>query len=195
MSSSVAWLVSFAVALAITIWVGRAAKGNVLGILIDGRGRFSLTNLQLTTWTLLILATFAGAFFATFEVPEIPQTLLMLLGMSAGGAVVSSAVKAGKDLDPKAKVAGAGTHVKSDGSQITISPKLSQVFLEEEGDQADEVVNISKFQHFLFAVVLAVVYVVMTFKESGFPDFPPEVLWLLGISHAGHIGAKVPNKQ
>lgn len=195
MDFSVAWLVSFAVALVLSVWAGKSAKGNPLGVLIDGRGRFSLTHLQLTMWTLLVLATFTGAFFSTWKIPDIPQTLLVLLGLASGGAVASGAVKATKDLDPGANVARAGLQDRSDGSQRTISAKLSQVFLKEEGDQADEVVDLPKFQHFLFALVLAVVYVVLTFQSSAFPDFPPEVLWLLGISHAGHIGAKVPNQR
>ena len=48
-----------------------------------------------------------------------------------------------------ARVARRGTFMLS-GNKGTkqIEPKLAQVYLEEEGDQADDTVNVTKFQNF-----------------------------------------------
>ena len=59
----VSWGISGAVFLAITIAVGLAATSRLDGILIDERGRYSLTHLQLCLWTIVILSLIAGVFF------------------------------------------------------------------------------------------------------------------------------------
>ena len=47
---------------------GRSTTGNNLGILIDGRGRFSLTRLQISLWTILTLSTVVGVSLATVKI-------------------------------------------------------------------------------------------------------------------------------
>ncbi len=86
-------------------------------------------------------------------------------------------------LDPK----------RADGLDYVVQPRPAQLFLEEEGREADQVVSITKFQNFVFTLVVAFAYVVLTIKAQDYPVLPQQVLWLIGISHAGYVAGKVPN--
>ena len=189
-----AFLIAAAALVLLAVWAGKATRKQALGILIDGRGRFSLSQLQIVMWTVLVVSVWVGLFFATYELAAIPQTLVVLMGISVGSAAAAGAVKSAKDLDPNAKVAVAGVHPMSSGP-TTLPPRLSQVVTEEEGDQADKTVSVTKFQNLVFTLFLGIAFLVMALKSRGFPEIPQEALWLLGVSHAGYVGGKMPNRQ
>src|SRR4051794_35249147 len=86
--------------------LGRAVKPtrSVVGILIDSRGRFSLTHFQLVAWTLVILPLISGVFWGRLlenvDAPlnfEIPSQVLGLLGITIGSSVAAGTVKSAKD--------------------------------------------------------------------------------------------------
>ncbi len=58
----VSWGISGAVLLGLAIAVGVAVTSRIDGILIDERGRYSLTHLQLCLWTIVILSLISGVF-------------------------------------------------------------------------------------------------------------------------------------
>ncbi len=189
------WGISAVVLLVLAGFAGRASTHtSMLGILIDSRGRFSMNQLQLVTWNILILSSFAAAFFMTIEIPSMDNTLLALLGISVGSGATAGAVKSGKDMAGK-NIARVGKSFKSaSGEDMTIERKFSQVFLEEEGDEGDKVVSVTKFQNFIFTIVLAILYVVLAVKEGGMPTFSDQAIWLIGISHGGYIAGKIPDR-
>lgn len=197
------WVVSLVALIALAALIGRyAVKANgrtPLGILIDNRGRFSLTHFQTVIWTLLILSALIAVLIVTgdFSTLQIDSTLLGLMGISAGSAVLGTGVKAAKDSGgSSARVARVGEFALSDGTtKKTITSKLSQIWLEEEGDFADRVVSITKFQNFVFTLVLVGIYCKLTVDAGSLPKLPESVVWLIGISHAGYVGGKVPNKS
>jgi hypothetical protein len=102
------------------------------------------------------------------------------MGISAGSAVLATGVKGIKNLG---KVSP------------TTSSNFSQIWLEEEGGNADKVVNITKFQNFIFTPVILGVYVTMTWQNGTLPPLPDNVVWLIGISHVGYVGGKIPDKK
>jgi hypothetical protein len=179
--------------------VGIAVKRNPLWILVDSRGRYSLTHFQIVLWTVVILSSILGVlisrgFAKDFQIP--PQ-LLGLMGISAGSAVLATAVKGSKDAPgSQARIARAATGLKlAGGGTKTVEAHFSQIWLEEEGDQADQVISITKYQNFIFTLVILGIYVSMAWKSGGLPVLPDNVVWLVAISHGGYVGGKVPGKQ
>jgi hypothetical protein len=73
--------------------------------------------------------------------------------------------------------------------------RLMQIVLEEEGSDAG-LVSVTKFQNTVFTFVLWVLYVVLLISSNpkALPEFPAEALWLIGISHAGYVTWKIPDK-
>jgi hypothetical protein len=193
------WLVSFSVLLVVAIAIGLRATQKYTGILIDGRGRYSLTHFQIVLWTIVILSSALGVLISTgFDTTHFvlsPQ-LLGLMGISAGSAVLAAGVKGTKDAPGStANVARAGAFTLRNGKQTTIAAGIAQIWLEEEGDQADKVVSITKYQNFIFTLVILCFYVTIALKKGGLPVLPDNVVWLIGISHAGYVGGKVPDKK
>jgi len=194
------WLVSAIALLTLAGWIGWQTGRGVLGALIDGRGRFSLTHFQIVLWTIVILSSLIGVLVSKNFDPkgvDLSAQLLGLMGISAGSAVLSTGVKGTKDASgAAANVARAGAFTLSDGATTkTIEARFSQIWLEEEGDQADVTVSITKFQNFIFTLVILFFYVSIAVNTNELPVLPENVVWLIGISHAGYVGGKVPDKK
>jgi hypothetical protein len=183
-----AGLVSFIVLCVVAGLIGKKAKHHRwTGIFIDTRDRYSLTHFQLVCWTIVILSSLMAVFIATWSDPasiELTPELLGLMGVSAGSAVLATGVKAMKDARDSIGFVNRGT-----------TPRFSQVWSEEEGvNPAQEPVNVTKFQNLIFTIVILIYYVVKAIDLSGLPVFPQSIIWLIGISHAGYVGGKVPDK-
>ena len=198
----VSWGISGAVFLAIAIAVGLVATSRLDGILIDERGRYSLTHLQLVLWTIVILSLIAGVFFGRLAhgVPapqdfDIPANVIGLFAISAGSAVASTAIKRTKDATQPASVAASGGR--------NYPPRLAQIFLVEEGTFADQAVDVGKFQQFVVTIVLVVTYIALAAHAvdvagsasavTTLPNITGAFLVLLGISHGAYVSAKIPS--
>jgi hypothetical protein len=173
-----------------------------LGVLIDARGRYSLTQLQIVLWTIVVIALISGVFWArliddaaTALSFSIPGELLGVLGISVGSTVAATVVKAQKDDHRAAQIAA---------SDATTRPSFKQVFTVEEGEFADRAIDVTKFQNFWFTLILIAAYIglcIASFNDLGsiselkaLPGFDGNFVTLLGISHAGYIAGKLPDR-
>lgn len=179
----------------------RPGRG-VLGILIDQRGRFSLTQFQLVAWTIVVLSLISGIFWGRLidGVDDalsftIPDEVLGLLGIAAGSTVAATVAKTAKDATAAPRIP-----VTDDDHP----PRPAQVFLLEEGEYADQLVDVTKFQNFVITLVLVVAYIALAVQKidhahtasamNALPTFSSTFLTLLGISHAAYVSGKLPNR-
>ena len=173
-----------------------------LGILIDSRGRYSLTHFQLVVWSIVILSLISGVFWGRLihgvDDPlgfTIPGPVLGLLGISVGSAVSATVVKASKDAMAPERIAASGE---------LDPPRFRQIFMLEEGAYADQVVDITKFQNFVFTVILVVAYIALSIHAiehakvasavTTLPTFSGTFLILVGISQGGYVAGKIPSQ-
>jgi hypothetical protein len=91
-----AWGISALAMLALAIALGYVVGPGhgALGILVDKRGRFSLTHFQLMVWTVVVLSLISGVFWGRLiegvSDPlgfSIPAELLGLIGITLGSSV------------------------------------------------------------------------------------------------------------
>lgn len=200
----VAWGIAAAVLIGLAIGLGRVINRGWTGILIDERGRYSLTRMQLTLWSILVLSLICGVFVGRLKaVPStaldftIPGELLGVLGISAGSTALATAIKTTKDA------ANSGANIAASDATGD-KPRLAQIFLVEEGEQADKIIDITKYQNFWFTIVLVAAYIALVIASfshladpselDGLPGFGPSFIVLLAISHATYIAGKVPTK-
>ncbi|RLC83225.1 MAG: hypothetical protein DRI79_14180 [Chloroflexi bacterium] len=93
------WAIVAAVAVLVIAAVVGLSKGKgIFGVLIDGRGKYSLSRLQILLWTALIIGGYFGIAFPKLSFVTIPNEVLGLLGVSLGSTVVSTAIKANQML-------------------------------------------------------------------------------------------------
>jgi hypothetical protein len=198
-----AWAISAVVLVALAALLGGLTTPArfPLGILIDQRGRYSLSNLQLVMWSIIVLSLVSGVFWGRLVDGvanplsfSIPANVLALLGISGGSAATAAAVKASKDATRSASIAASASQDM---------PRFSQVFLQEEGASADKVVDVSKYQNFIVTLILGAAYVALAIHAidhsataaslKKLPDFSGTFLVLLGISHGAYVAGKLPN--
>jgi hypothetical protein len=196
------WIVSAVVMILLAGLLGQVVRKDRLGLLIDNRGRYSLTHLQVTLWTIVVLSLIFGVFVARVlsSVPNaldftIPNELLLIMGISVGSAAAATVVKAGKDASRPASIAA---------SNASDRPRLAQIFLLEEGEFADQVVDVTKYQGFWITVILLIAYTALAVAAiaaagtpsafNALPGFPEAFVTLLGVSHAGYLAGKIPDR-
>jgi hypothetical protein len=199
----IAWTAAAAILLIAMAAAGRISSGSYLGILRDSRGRYSLSRFQVLLWTTVVLSLLAAVFLArlidgtisnALDI-QIPQTVLLVLGISVGSTVTAGAIKAGKDNQDQTSIAA------STGRDPA---RFSQVVLVEEGKMADRAVDVTKFQSLWITLILVTAYVAMAVSwirgansatELGvLPDLTGALVTLLAISHAGYLAGKLPDR-
>ena len=190
------------------------------GWLIDERNKISLSRLQMTLWTVIVLSGYYTAALANLAARQagplsiaIPGELWLLMGISTTSLVASPLIKSNKKLkqakqDEKAStlalMARQGTDtgkVESKGL-IVVNKTLedaqwSDLFKGEETGNA-ALLDLAKIQMFYFTLILALAYAVAlgstlvsnTARISEFPALDPGIVALLGISHAGYLTNK-----
>ena len=152
-----------------------------------------------------------------WAIPKVNQHLLGLVGISTASMVTAGAVKRSKETRAKmassqvARLREAAAESGSTELQLaaareaarpelpmippSMRPSFAQVFLEEEGQQAGAVVSVTKFQNLVLTLLAAIALVLMIWEKKNLSfDLDPQFLALLGASHAGYVGGKVPDK-
>lgn len=198
----IAWAVAAAVLSLAAIWLGLLTRGSAFGILIDSRGRYSLSQFQLVLWTLLVLSLIVGFFCGRLlggaggQALEftIPPEVLLLLGIGVGSTTLAKAIKTSKDTTRPENVAASGHEDP---------PRFQQVFLLEEGEMADKVIDVAKFQKFAITLTLLAAYTATAIDAIGaassasdlraLPGITGAFVTLVGISHAAYLGGKLPS--
>lgn len=195
----VLWLGAFLV-LALVAWLStrRPGTGVAFGVLIDGRGRLSLSQLQMTLWTLVVLSLLIAVFVARLlegvDDPmgvDIPGELLTAMGISLGSGAVAGAIKAGKDVR--------GVEIKEKGT-----PHLHQLYYVEEGKTTLDFVDVTRFQNLWLTFIVLTGYIITAWTYIGahpevasltaLPGLDGTLVTLFGISHAAYIGGKMPDR-
>jgi len=203
----VGWAVAAVALVAVGVAVGIGSTGHSAGVLVDTRGRYSLSRLQLSVWLLVVLSLLIGVTAARLATQgtapldfTVPPELLGVLGLSVGTTVVAGAVKANKSSRRAAYVAAPPPGWR---------PRWRDVLLIEEGPDAERTIDLTKLQNLLLTAFVAVAYVglaVHTFLGMGepsvgspaditaLPSMSPTFLTLLAISQAGYVGGKLPDR-
>ncbi len=210
----ISWVVSAVLIVVIGGWVGWRVTGHMSGLLIDARGRYSLTHLQVALWTIVIMSVVSGTSVGRIchTLPpldfDIPGEVLAVMGISLGSGVLTTAAKTNKDATRPESVAASmpKRFLKKTGptgdERERWRPRLRQIYMQEEGTFADKVVDIGKFQNFLITLVLVVAYIAAVgqalhaagsaYSFKALPGFGGVFVTLLGISHGAYVAAKVP---
>jgi hypothetical protein len=197
-----AWGVSAAILIGLAIVLGILVTREPLGLLIDSVGRYSLTQTQLAIWTITVLSLIAGVFIGRLWVGtpsplgfDIPAAVLAVMGISVGSTLASNTQKA-------LNVANHPDVVAASAPVDGFRPSLTQIFLQEQGTYADQVIDITKFQNFVITIIVVLAYTTIAVNAlnsagtpanfAGLPGFSGTLLVLLAISHGGYLAGKLP---
>lgn len=212
-----AWLINMLLLALFSTIAGHGITGLWRGLLIDDRNKMSLSRLQMTLWTIVVLSglltaalsNIAGGFAKPLEI-QIGTELWLLMGISTTSLIGSPLLKAGKrtkttreeELRPTLELLKeqgvAPEHVSHVGKIVTNKTiedaRWSDMFKGEETANAAHL-DLAKIQMFYFTIILVIVYGVAlgtVFSESiaridALPVLDEGMISLLGISHAGYL--------
>lgn len=203
------WLVTLAASVALAGCIGKAINGRWAGVVVSGTNRISLSRLQMLAWTLLILSAlitagshnlYAGYDASSLDIALDPH-LLIVMGIATTSLVATPAVLSLRSGD------GGATILATKDSPAEAS--WLDIFRSDMADSAD-LPDLSKIQQFLVTLAVLSGYAVMigqrfaaltgcmgTNANCRFAQFPPlgeQIVWLIGISHAGYVAYKAATK-
>ncbi|MBI5178369.1 MAG: hypothetical protein HZA04_03820 [Nitrospinae bacterium] len=186
------FLVSAARRRARNLGTGREIKFFDLFI-TPGDESYSISRLQMYLWTVAVIVTFCASFMAAMKIPDIPETLYMLMGVNLAAAVTSSALASVEE--GKATTAEAPSVEAAVDQTFPAKPKeehkpdfIRDIFF----DEADSL-DLPRTQMFAWTVVSLIAYLVMFLKTGNgveLPVIPQGLVVLMGVSHLGYLGAK-----
>jgi hypothetical protein len=160
----------WAAAILLILLAGISLNCNILKD--DNNLYYSLGRTQLFYWTVLVLIAYISICFKTDTIPDLPLSVLAILGISMSTTAVSKLVenknKSEVPIDKSAKSEGFFFDILSDGSSI----------------------NIQRFQNVAFNLFFGVIFLQKAFANHIMPDFDQNVLILMGISSGAYAGLK-----
>jgi hypothetical protein len=160
----VCWFLSLVV-----FFICFGSKTNLLRKGIKPNSQFSLSLAQFAFWTIIIFTSYFYLWIATFELVTIPQSTLVLLGITAFTTAGSRLV----DIR------------KSKESAIPSSGFFTDLLSED-----DLGLSVHRCQLFLVTIMFGTIYFVNVFKLQALPDFNDSLLWVIGISSGTFVGIK-----
>lgn len=178
----VVWLVIMGLLAACCVVIGRGTTGLWAGVLIDARNRMSLSRLQLSLWTVLVLSAFLAIAMSNIRKDPtadpldigVPAQVWGLLGISTTSFVTAATIKSQKKNlnatnEATEKTTEALRKVGDDPNKLA-DPQGALVAYQEPGDasvsdlfKGDEVISaayldLGKVQVFFFTLIVVFAY-------------------------------------
>jgi hypothetical protein len=180
--SSVGWSATVGGALLVlltlvcALFMRKLDPRDVVGELIrQPSGRYSLSNLQVMLWSLLVLFALTFAWISTGELIVLSNDVLAMLGIVGGSSVLARGVE---KLDPAAPAATAAP----------VEPDKSNLVTDKDGN-----FDLLRFQMLGFTLFSLMYSLVSVLRSDGLPELPQSLYWLMGVSNATYVLGKVPD--
>jgi hypothetical protein len=146
--------------------------GPSTGMGLKHYGRYSLSNVQVCMWTMLVLFALCYVWYATGEILTISSGVLILLGISGVTTVSARTLEALQA--PKDSVA-------------TQTASARDLITSEDGN-----IDLVRFQMLAFTIFTWIYAFVSVLKSEGLPEIPENLYLLMGISNATYVASKLP---
>ncbi len=177
----VGWTLLFLViTVGLILWLARKSGESPLKLLSGVDGHLSLSLTQVSCWTVVIGGVVLGYGMVKLEVPEIPASLLVLMGAS----LVTGGVGHFQDAK-KLRVLSATGPVSS-----SLSPKLADLLSTFDPGQPPRL-SLAKAQMLFWTLLLIALFVSKSILDGVIWEVPWPLVTLMGFSQAGYLAPKV----
>ena len=166
--------------------LSKRGKGQILGIICDEDGSMSMSLVQMGLWTIFVGTMIVAFGLLRMKVPDIPDTLIMLMLFAAGTTTAGQfqtkiKLREEKGLDKEKEKRGITQDISQTDSNISKPGKFSAVFYSNKGDKYP---SIAKIQVLFWTVITLLLFVYLSINEEKLWDIPSELVILMGISQA-----------
>jgi hypothetical protein len=133
---------------------------------------FSLGRVQMAFWFVLTVGAYTYIWLRTGDIAHlIPDSILALMGISAGTTVLSAVVDSN---------AAAQLPEKASGNL------LKDILSDSDG------ISFHRFQMFVWTIILGFAFIQKVYATLIMPDFDAQLLGLMGIASGTYLGFKIP---
>ncbi len=133
---------------------------------------FSLGRVQMAFWFVLTIGAYTCIWLKTGEISNIiPDSILALMGISAGTTVISAVVDSNASSQAPATASG---------------NFLKDLLSDSDG------ISFHRLQMFVWTIVLGVVFIHKVTTTLIMPDFDTQLLGLMGLASGTYLGFKIP---
>lgn len=162
---------------------------------LPARRPFSLSRTQMAFWSTLILAGYIVIWLITGDLDTITESLLGLMGISAGTALGGALIDNNKNQPnpvPAQPAAGAAP-AAAPAPVPPPAPAVSEGFLRDILSD-DRGISLHRFQMAVWTVVLGIIFIATAYNTLRMPEFSATLLGLMGISSGTYLGFKLPER-
>lgn len=131
----------------------------------DEKLPYSLAHIQLAFWTILVSFSYVYLWIVNGEIPEIPSSILVLMGISVGTKGIAGYIDYNFDL-----------------KNSTRNYKEREGFLKDILSDENGTINIQRVQMVIWTTVLGFIYIQTFVVNLTIRDFDTNILTLMGIS-------------
>jgi len=172
----------------IIIGMARHGKRRSIQFICNKEGNLSLARTQVALWTIVIGGMITAYGFMRLDVPEIPLSLVALMGLSlaTGGISYTQSVKK-KNIESVAFKNELPASVA--GHQISIADLV--IVPNEEGKA---VLSLARAQMVFWTVLTLFLFIVKSILDGNLWAVPWELVALMGLSQVGYLAPKIPLK-
>lgn len=162
-----------AVVVGLIVWlIGRNDQG-LIGLVSTRGGVMSVALTQMALWTFAIGVMSLWFGLIQLDVPDLPHTLVMLMGLSVGTTAV------GQWQSRRIKTEGV---IQQDG------PKLSDLMhITTPGAKGGRAVSLAQGQILFWTVITLALFIVKSFVDGALWEVPEEMVMLMGLSQGGYL--------
>ena len=163
--------------LCLSRWKGR----RWFGLLYSGQ-HLSLAKAQIALWTLAIGGAVFGLGLVHLDVPDVPNSLVVLMGLSLStGGVRYYALGKARQLP----AAGTG-----DGDNEQTSPSIGDLICVGQG--TDRTLSLPKAQMLAWTLIVGGLFVFKSIVEGSLWNVPIEMVALMGVSQIAYVAPSLP---
>jgi hypothetical protein len=182
----VVWtLVVVAVALAIILGLCGRSSGTPLLLLTGVDGHLSLAQTQIACWTIVIGGVVLGYGLVKLDIPDVPASLLALMGAS----LATGGIGFFQDAQKQQAAVAQGQAVSRRDLKLG---DLLRVFPPDGGPPE---LSLAKAQMLFWTVLLVVLFISKSISDGAIWDIPWALVALMGFSQAGYLVPKFGSQQ
>lgn len=167
-------------------FIGLANKTNIIrdvnwNIGTNEKAPVSLGKTQMAVWFFVVAASFVFIWMVTEDLNSLPESALVLVGISAATGLGSVAIS-----DTKGRTSKSPPEAK----KLPFWPHWSDgIIRDDNGD-----ISLPRFQIAGWTVILIVIFIINIYENLAMPQFSSTLLTVMGISSGTYLGFKHQEK-
>ena len=177
LSAALGWTIILVALFAVIVafWSKKTSQ-SYLALIAGFSGKLSLSQFQICAWTLAIGSLVAMFGFIRLEVPDIPESLLALMGLSLATSGISYAQATKGKTQP---ISRPKTHWHLSDLITQIDPNTQEASL-----------SVARTQMLFWTIIMLALFVSKSLIDGVLWEVPWEMVALMGMSQAGYLSPK-----